>query len=404
MLALSGCGDRGETVTAGSTAVEAATGQSESGAQTDTETQTSTQTSTSTETGTPSETDTETETESGPFDPSPTDLLGELGCPPTLPETSDARWQAFVDQRESWLYALSEPILACVEEHDTNHPAFHGCIDWHSAVHGTWALHALYRLTDEDAYLAAANAVLDARSVAGELEDIANDNLPGVEVMYGRSWFLLLARERELSLGDAPGAMDLHPHAELIADQLESFISGLSPGELENFIAAPDYFNVSWALLNLHRWASHAGDTARVEWIEMLVTEVVMPSSCPLIDELGLVDEFFPPCLHRAMLVLSVLPPAQTQAWLDAELPGPGEFDLDPLCEPTPAHVAGLNFSRSWGLWSLWQASGDTHYRDLYVEHVWTHVMQPAYWAENYYMHSHWIAQFGVHAIWLSLQ
>jgi hypothetical protein len=27
---------------------------------------------------------------------------------------------------------------------------------------------------------------------------------------------------------------------------------------------------------------------------------------------------------------------------------------------------------------------------------------QPPYWAEDYYSHSHWIAQFGVHAIWLS--
>ena len=72
--------------------------------------------------------------------------------------------------------------------------------------------------------------------------------------------------------------------------------------------------------------------------------------------------------------------------------------------EPIPGafHVAGLNFSRAWGLWALWEASGDTHYRDLYVEHVWRHVAQPSYWAEDYWAHSHWIAQFGVHAIWLS--
>jgi hypothetical protein len=144
------------------------------------------------------------------------------------------------------------------------------------------------------------------------------------------------------------------------------------------------------------------GDVAQAEWIEMLVTEVVMPSDCPLLDELALTDEFFPPCLHRAMLVLSVLPEAQSQGGLAAELPGPGEFDLQPICDPSPAHVAGLNFSRSWGLWSLWLATGDTHYRDLYVEHVWTHMAQPAYWAEDYWAHSHWVAQFGVHAIWLT--
>jgi hypothetical protein len=396
LSALLGCGGRSEiasTESSGSSGVESGPAS---------ETASSESAAASSETGRETATDTSSETETGPFDPTPTDVLEQLGCPPTLPATSDARWQAFVERREGWLYALSEPILACVDAHDTQHPAFHGCIDWHSAVHATWALHALHRITGEAAYLAAANAVLDPVGLAGELEDIGNDNLPFVELMYGRAWFLLLARERELALGERPGATDLRPHAELVADQLDDYLSGLSPAQLENFIAADDYFNASWALLNLHRWATHTGDSARAEWIELLVTEVVMPSACPLIDELAFTDDFFPPCLHRAMLVLSVLPAAQTQAWLAAELPTPDEFELSPLCEPSPAHVAGLNFSRAWGLWSLWQASGDTHYRDLYVEHVWTHVAQPAYWAEDYWAHTHWIAQFGVHAIWLS--
>jgi hypothetical protein len=403
VLGLSGCGDRSETAStetksSSSNGVEA----SESSPVSESATASSESAGPSTETGSESGPETSSESETGPFDPTPSDVLDQIGCPPSLPETSDARWQAFVDRRESWLFALSEPILACVDQHDTEHPAFHGCIDWHSAVHATWALHALYRMTRAPAYLAAANAVLDPVGLAGELDDIGNDNLPAVELMYGRAWFLLLARERELALGDQPGATDLRPHAELIADQLEGFFSGLSPAQLENFIAADDYFNASWALLNLHRWATHVGDSARTEWIELLVTDIVMPSACPLVDEIDFNDDFFPPCLHRAMLVLSVLPPAQTQDWLAAELPGAGEFELEPLCEPSPAHVAGLNFSRAWGLWSLWQASGDTHYRDLYVAHVQTHVTQPAYWAEDYWAHSHWIAQFGVHAIWLS--
>jgi hypothetical protein len=397
VLALVACGDRGETASTQSSSTSADTAGESSSVSV---TASSESAGPSTESGT--ETSSESETETGPFDPTPTDVLDQIGCPPNLPETSDARWQAFVDRRESWLYALSEPILACVDEHDTEHPAFHGCIDWHSAVHATWALHALHRMTGEPAYLAAANAVLDPVGLAGELDDIGNDNLPFVELMYGRAWFLLLARERELALGDQPGATDLRPHAELIADQLEGFFSGLSPAQLEDFIAADDYFNASWALLNLHRWAAHVGDSARTEWIELLVTDVVMPSACPLTDELDFTDDFFPPCLHRAMLVLSVLPPAQTSDWLTAELPAAGEFDLEPLCDPSPAHVAGLNFSRAWGLWSLWQASGDTHYRDLYVEHVVTHVAQPTHWADDYWAHSHWIAQFGVHAIWLS--
>ncbi|MFV8753974.1 DUF2891 family protein [Nannocystaceae bacterium ST9] len=331
-------------------------------------------------------------------DLTPTDVVSGLGCASELPADSDARWQEFLDRREGWLHALAEPVLACVAEQDTEHPAFHGCIDWHSAVHGTYALHALYRMTGEPLYLDAADAVLDPEAIAGELADIEADALPPIELLYGRAWFLLLAREREL----AGAGEELRPHAEAIADQLESTLAAASPAQLDTWLVADDYFSASWALLNLWRWSVHVGDAARVAWIEGLVADVATGVDCPLIDEIGFEDDFFPPCLHRAMLVLEVLPVDQAAQWLAAELPGPGEFPLEPLCMPSPAHTAGLNFSRAWGLWSIWRTSGDSHYRDLYVEHVFRHVEQPDYWAEDYGQHAHWIAQFGIHAISLS--
>jgi hypothetical protein len=39
----------------------------------------------------------------------------------------------------------------------------------------------------------------------------------------------------------------------------------------------------------------------------------------------------------------------------------------------------------------------------LYVEHVVTHLDQPEYWAVDYRAHSHWIPQFGIRAIALTL-
>ncbi len=325
-------------------------------------------------------------------------MISGLGCASELPADSDARWQEFLDRRVGWLHALAQPVLACVVEQDTSHPAFHGCIDWHSAVHGTYALHALYRMTGEPLYLDAAQAVLDPVGVSGELVDIQTDSLPAIELLYGRSWFLLLAREREL----AGAGADLRPHADAIANQLEATLTGASPAQLEAWLVADDYMSASWALLNLWRWSVHVGDAARVAWIEAVVGDVALNVDCPLAGEIGFTDDFFPPCLHRAMLVLTVLPADQTADWLAAELAGAGEFPLEALCMPSPAHTAGLNFSRAWGLWSLWKASGDSHYRDLYVEHVFRHVEQPDYWAEDYWQHSHWIAQFGIHAIQLS--
>jgi len=365
------------------------------------------QASTSSDTGSGSETNASdtnasdtsaSESEASDSGSIPADVVSGLGCASELPSDSDARWQEFLDRREGWLHALAKPVLDCVIQFDTAHPAFHGCIDWHSAVHGTWALHALYRMTGDPLYLDAANALLDPEGVAGELAAIEQDALPAIELLYGRAWFLLLAREREL----VGAGEELRPHAEAIADQLEATLAAQSPAQLATWLVADDYLSASWALLNLWRWAKHVGDTARVAWIEGLVVDVALGVDCPLVDEVGFEADFFPPCLHRAMLVLSVLPSDQSAAWLADELPGPGEFPLEPLCMPSPAHAAGLNFSRAWGLWSLWLASGDPLYRDLYVEHVFRHVEQPAYWAEDYDQHSHWIAQFGIHAISLS--
>ena len=63
------------------------------------------------------------------------------------------------------------------------------------------------------------------------------------------------------------------------------------------------------------------------------------------------------------------------------------------------AHTAGLNFSRCWGLWALWEGTGERRFRTLYREHIETHIAMPEYWRDDYMMYSHWIPQFGVFAI-----
>lgn len=53
------------------------------------------------------------------------------------------------------------------------HPAFYGCYDWHSAVHGHWLLVRLLRSSPESELAAAATAALDAnltpQTIAGEV-------------------------------------------------------------------------------------------------------------------------------------------------------------------------------------------------------------------------------------------
>lgn len=50
--------------------------------------------------------------------------------------------------RRAWLERAGETIAAAIGRRDTDHAIFHGCYDWHSAVHG-WALLRIARVTRE---------------------------------------------------------------------------------------------------------------------------------------------------------------------------------------------------------------------------------------------------------------
>ena len=78
-------------------------------------------------------------------------------------------------------------------------PAFYGCFDWHSAVHGHWLLVRLTRLYPNAAFATRARAEL-ARSltpenIAGEVSYLRRDGRASFERPYGLSWLLKLSAE-----------------------------------------------------------------------------------------------------------------------------------------------------------------------------------------------------------------
>ena len=78
-------------------------------------------------------------------------------------------------------------------------PAFHGCYDWHSAVHGHWLLVRLARQFPDAAFAPAARAAL-ARSltrenIAGEVAYLQRAGRASFERPYGLAWLLQLAAE-----------------------------------------------------------------------------------------------------------------------------------------------------------------------------------------------------------------
>ncbi len=78
-------------------------------------------------------------------------------------------------------------------------PAFYGCYDWHSAVHGHWLLARLARQFPDAPFAAKAREALDksltAANIAAEVRYLEGTGRATFERPYGLAWLLQLAAE-----------------------------------------------------------------------------------------------------------------------------------------------------------------------------------------------------------------
>jgi hypothetical protein len=80
-------------------------------------------------------------------------------------------------------------------------PAFYGCYDWHSSVHGHWLLVRLARLFPQDPLAAEARRALaqslTPTNIAQEVKYLNNEGRSSFEFerAYGLAWLLQLAAE-----------------------------------------------------------------------------------------------------------------------------------------------------------------------------------------------------------------
>ena len=78
-------------------------------------------------------------------------------------------------------------------------PAFYGCYDWHSAVHGHWLLARLARLYPDAPFAPRARAALaeslTPEHIAGEVRYLQGKGRAPFERPYGLAWLLQLDAE-----------------------------------------------------------------------------------------------------------------------------------------------------------------------------------------------------------------
>jgi hypothetical protein len=292
---------------------------------------------------------------------------------------------AHAETQREMARAFAAQAAYCVQRHDTRNAAFHGCVDWHSATHGVWALTAYQRLSEDNRYADVVDSALTPGALASELATIRAD--PRFEMPYGRAWFLRLAVEHARLLGD---------HR---LDALATEIAASLRAHYEHTRADPlarDYASATWALVNLLLYARHTKNEALERFVvDKVRTDIVRPGlRCALSDE---DDGFMSVCVTWAWLAAEALPNVEFKAWYAAW--NPGLERLKPLSRFATDHDHGKNFSRAWGLRQLARATGDERLMGLYTRHIEAGYADWRATRGDYFAVGHWVAQFGMLAI-----
>lgn len=291
----------------------------------------------------------------------------------------------------------------------TLHPAFYGCYDWHSSVHGHWMLVHLLRhfpeLPEANEIRKALNANLTTENLAVETAYLKQPNRQSFERTYGWAWLLKLAEELYIRK-DTDGqkwSRAIQPLADAFVERYLNFLpkqtypirTGVHPNTAFGLAFAIDYAR-----------------TTRNQKLEALLKErsltyFAKDENYPAAWEPG-GDDFFSAALLEADLMRRVLEPGEFQQWFSRFLPdlarGEPASLLKPAIvtdrtDPKLVHLDGLNLSRAWTMRSIAAAlaandparASLTHAAKLHKEAGVAHV------ASGDYAGEHWLASFAVY-------
>ena len=268
--------------------------------------------------------------------------------------------------------------LACVHKEYPNHishtlnsdadaapprkltPAFYGCYDWHSSVHGHWLLVRLVRTFPDAAFVQGAREALrqslTAENIAQEAAYLRGEGRASFERPYGLAWLLQLAAElREWDEPEAKEmAANLRPLETVVLERLDNWLPKLS-----HPVRIGEHDQTAFALGLMLDYAHGNGDEKLAELVVSKANQFYLgDKDCPLAYEPS-GEDFLSPCVGEADVMRRVLPSQEFARWLRTFLPqistsGDDKW-LRPVVSPDPsdpklAHLDGLNLSRAWML------------------------------------------------------
>jgi hypothetical protein len=288
-------------------------------------------------------------------------------------------------------------------------PAFCGCYDWHSSVHGHWLLVRLVRTFPDAPFAVAARDALKKSLTAENLKAEANylrgKGRASFERPYGLSWLLQLCAE--LREWDDPQAREmsanLRPLEETAVERLKTWLPKLS-----HPVRIGEHDQTAFGLGLMLDYARTVGNEEFAKLVSDSARKFFLADkNCPLAYEPS-GEDFLSPSLGEADVMRRVLPQSEFAKWLKEfmpQIPTTANADWLPVAispdpsDPKLAHLDGLNLSRAWMLEGILsalpsddprrpalQATADTHRRAGLAAVTGEH-----------YEGGHWLGSFAVY-------
>jgi len=284
------------------------------------------------------------------------------------------------------------------------HPAFYGCYDWHSSVHGHWMLVRLLKTFP---------SIARAAEIRNRLEEsLSADNIKGERKIFSmkdnnsfeRTYAWLLQLQTELLQWDDPLGRKLSDNVAPLAQQLSAMFIEYLP-KLNYPIRVGEHSNLAFSLRLAWDYARATKDVPLQQCITQTATRFYKNDvDYPIAWEPG-GNDFLSPALEEADLMWRILPDTVYQHWVRKFLPSMTAKNFRMATarvvdrtDGKLAHLDGLNLSRAWDLYGIARHFPANRAR-LYAmanQHLLEALPNVA---SGNYMGEHWLASFAVYAL-----
>ena len=282
-----------------------------------------------------------------------------------------------------------------------HHPAFYGCFDWHSAVHGHWSLIYLLKtfpdLDNSDVIIKKLDQNLTADNIRKELAYFSmNKYTKSFERTYGWAWLLKL--QEELYTWDNPRAREWYNNIKPLAEYISrSYIEYLP--KLVYPIRVGEHSNTAFGLSFSYDYAVTVGDTLLSNAIkESAIRFYLDDKACPISWEPSGYD-FLSPCLQEMDIMRKILSDTEFENWLAEFLPSLTEqsmtLEVGKILDRSDGklvHLDGLNFSRAWCLYPLHDNQSAQNIANKHLTYSLDKI------TDGDYAGQHWLASFALYA------